>query len=188
MASGTRVPIQPGRACSRSGHPVSRSVLPARRFLRSPLPGGSARPSPAGIHVCPPFVRSVGAGLTTRSSEQRLAVRPLCIHSPSSPASVAELGGVRHLSPLCQCSQWSACSVPMASGTSVPVPVAIGSPVPSSSQHSSVPVHPIPLPRLSFGPVRSFVRPFPAAAPVLPPPEWPSVLPAVQRPLCRRGA
>ena len=80
------------RACSRSF--FGQLFLRVRLSLRSPFPGGSARHSPAGVAVCPRSVRSVGAGLTTRSSEQRLAVEPVSWLSPSSPASVAELGSV----------------------------------------------------------------------------------------------
>ena len=42
--------------------------------------------------------------------------------------------------------------------------------------------------RFLFESVRSSVHPFPAALPVIPPPASTFSLPAVQRPLCRRGA
>ena len=57
----------------RSGHPVSTPILRVHRSLRSSLPGGSTPHSPAGVHAGSRSVRSVGAGLTTRSSERRPA-------------------------------------------------------------------------------------------------------------------
>ena len=76
------------------------SASPSFRHAHS-----SVYPFPAAAPIIPPpgstftvrAVRSVGAGLTTRSSEQRLAVRLFCIHSLSSPASVAELESVGRL-------------------------------------------------------------------------------------------
>ena len=74
------------------------SVLPTRRFLRSCLPGGRAHHSPAGVHVCP-FRRSrgpsVGAGLTTRSSEQAGRGSLFCSSTLVFALPVAELEFVR---------------------------------------------------------------------------------------------
>ena len=68
-------------------------------------------------------------------------------------------------------------------GKRVPVPsVADGEPVPSSCQHPSVPARVVPLAGPSSRHVGSFVHPHPAAAPIIPPPGWRRVLPAVQRP------
>ena len=65
--------------------------------LRSCLPGGLARHSPAGgSSVLPAFQRpSVGGRPNPRSSEQRLAKGLLCFFTLVPPASVAELESVR---------------------------------------------------------------------------------------------
>ena len=69
---GESVPVRRSRACSRSS--ASTSVLSARQFLRSSLPGGSARHSPAGVAVA-----SSG--------------RPLCRRGPNHALQRTEAGG-----------------------------------------------------------------------------------------------
>ena len=73
-----------------SGQSVSSVVLSRRQHPS--FPRRSPRPSFPAVQK-----RSVGAGLTTRSSEQRLAARLFCCHRLSSPASVAELEFVGRL-------------------------------------------------------------------------------------------
>ena len=68
-----------------------------------------------------------------------------------------------------------------------PFPAVGGTSVPSSCQHPPVPAQAVPWAGPSLRHAGSFVHPFPAAAPVIPPPESPSTVPAVQRSLCRRG-
>ena len=95
--AGSRSPSHVG---FRSGHPVSPAFHPASRPLRSSSSAGSVLiPRPSLRRS--PFVRSVGAGLTTRSSERRLAVgsfpwlRPLRRQPPS--LSLSSLGGYAFL-------------------------------------------------------------------------------------------
>ena len=138
---------------------ASLSFQPAKS-LRSAFPSGSALHSPAGVHVRSTFVRSVGAGLTTRSSEQPPAVplvsigralRRRCLSLSLSPLGPATL------------------SDRFFEGERVPAPfVAGGESVPSSSQHQSVPVRAVPWARSSFRWAGSFAPPFPAAAPSFP--------------------
>ena len=58
---------------------------------------------------------------------------------------------------------------------------------PSTSQSMSHPAQAIPSARSPFWPASRSVHPFPAAWPIIPPPEWQPVLWAFQKPLCRRG-
>ena len=109
-----------------------------------------------------------------------------CIPCPSSPASVAELGGVRPRQ-LSRSAAWRASRFPSFRGHGC---LARSSPalfVLSHSQHAPVPARAVPLSHPSFRPVHRFVHALSAAAPIIPPPESTSVFPAVQRSLCRRG-
>ena len=89
--------------------PSAHLLLPSAHLplpsAHSPLPSAPFTPFPAAVPVIPPpestsvlrAVRSVGAGLTTRSSERRLAGRFLCIlrllrRQPPS-LSLGPLGG-----------------------------------------------------------------------------------------------
>ena len=76
---------------------VVASVLSASRSLRSSLSAGSAHHSPGRAAPGPRSVRSVGAGLTTRSSEQAPAGGPFLLFYPLRrrclSLSLSSLGG-----------------------------------------------------------------------------------------------
>ena len=85
-------------ACRSSFSPLRVSGLSFGASLASSIPSGRQRPSfprpaPRGF----PFVRSVGAGLTTRSSERPLHAGPFCL---VLRGAVAELESVRRFSSL----------------------------------------------------------------------------------------
>ena len=90
VPEGSLVPVR----SQSSRFPFFRArVHPSGAPSASLVPSGRQRPhSPGRLHIGPRSVRSVGAGLTTRSSERPLHVRPFCL---ALPGAVAELGGVR---------------------------------------------------------------------------------------------
>ena len=150
---------EPAHAGSRSGRPVGRSVLPAHRFLRSPFPGGSALIPPPALPSSVPAVQRPSVGGRPNHALQRTdhgvgafsRWQPLRRHGPSLS-----------LSPL------------------DPESLAWGSPMARRFSFASrARWFPFALPvRPSSGHVFSAVQPFPAAAPIIPPPESRLVLPA----------
>ena len=97
-----------------------------------------------------------------------------CTPRPSSPASVAELGSVRPSSFAGGSSEASLFRFACTDGESFPVPVAGGTPLPTSRQHPPVPARAISSDRPSFRYIARFVHAFPAAAPSFPrrSPRW----------------
>ena len=148
-----------GRVCSRSlrGHSLLFEVVVC--FVH---------PFPAAEPVIPPPV----GGLSTFDQNT------LCRRGPNHALQRTEAGGgvfyvfrvLRRQPPSLSLSSLG--QQPFAGGffegESVLVPVAHGTPVPSSCQHTPVPARAVPSPRLSFGPASRSAHPFPTAAPSFP--------------------